>query len=203
MADPVSTQGKSRRRGRRLLVLASAGALLASVAAYVITEAAPSFAATSANVWLTTADQSNKLTQKPAVTFGTSRHRLGHHGQPEHHVPVHRRVRRSMTDASANNIWNSSARNTIMSNLFGSGGIGLSFLRQPIGTSDFSVQFYSLDDGAADPNLTRFSISRDQSYIVPLLQQAKSLNPGLSVMGSPWSAPGWMKNQRQHGWAAA
>jgi glucosylceramidase len=187
---PVSTR---RKPGRRLLVLASAGALLASGAAYVIAEAGPSFAATSANVWLTTADQSNKLTQKAAVTFGTAGSGSVITVNPNTTYQSIVGFGGSMTDAAANNIWNSSARNTIMTNLFGSSGIGLSFLRQPIGTSDFSVQFYSLDDGAADPNLTRFSVARDQSYIIPLLQQAKSLNPGLSVMGSPWSAPGWMK----------
>src|SRR5258707_1094904 len=106
MADPVSTQGKSRRRGRRLLVLASAGALLASVAAYVITEAAPSFAATSANVWLTTADQSNKLTQKPAVTFGTSGTGSVITVNPNTTYQSIVGFGGSMTDASANNIWN-------------------------------------------------------------------------------------------------
>jgi len=80
-----------------------------------------------------------------------------------------------------------------MTTLFSSSRIGLTFLRQPIVTSDVSNSFDSLDDGAADPNLNNFSIARDQAYTIPLLQQAKSLNPDLSVMGSPWSAPGWMK----------
>jgi glucosylceramidase len=192
MADHPFRIRPGTRRHRRYLMLAAA-ALFTSGAAYVVTDAAPSFAATTANVWLTTPDQSNELTQKTAVSFGT-----GGGGQV---ITVNPNVTyqsmvgfgASMTDASASNIWNSSARTSIMNNLFGSGGIGISWLRQPIGTSDFSVQFYSLDDGAADPNLTRFSIARDQSSIIPLLQQAKSLNPQLSVMGSPWSAPGWMK----------
>ena len=98
-----------------------------------------------------------------------------------------------MTDASAYDIWNSPSRTSIMNNLFSPSGIDLSFLRQPIGAADFSTSFYSLDDGAADPSLSRFSIAHDQSYLIPLLQQAKSLDPQLTFMATPWSAPGWMK----------
>ncbi len=64
----------------------------------------------------------------------------------------------SFTDAAAWNVFNSSQRNSIMNALFSpSSGIGLSFLRQPIGATDFSRSFYTYDDGAADPTLSRFS----------------------------------------------
>ena len=100
----------------------------------------------------------------------------------------------SFTDAAAWNVFNSSQRNNIMNALFNpSSGIGLSFLRQPIGATDFSRSFYTYDDGAADPTLSRFSIAHDQPYILPLVTQARSLNPRISIMGSPWSAPAWMK----------
>ena len=176
-----------------MLAAAATSALLLSGAGYAQVHTTSALAATSASVWLTTADQANKLTQKASVTFGTSGSGSVITVNPNTTYQTVVGFGGSLTDASASNIWNSPSRTTIMSNLFGSNGIGLSFLRQPIGTADFSNAFYSLDDGAADPNLTRFSISRDQSYIVPLLQQARSLNPSLSIMGSPWSAPGWMK----------
>jgi O-glycosyl hydrolase len=106
----------------------------------------------------------------------------------------------SFTDSSA---WlvgtrlDSRQRDAVMRDLFSSQGIGLSFLRQPMGSSDFAVNGnYSYDDrpaGQTDPTLTHFSIDHDRSYIIPVLKQARQLNPQLTVMASPWSPPGWMK----------
>ena len=86
------------------------------------------------------------------------------------------------------------------------GGIAINFLRQPIGSSDLAVTFYSFDDlcqqsakacttpaGQADPNLDHFSLAHDQEYILPLLRKALAINPGIHVMITPWSPPGWMK----------
>ena len=87
------------------------------------------------------------------------------------------------------------------------GGIALGFLRQPVGSSDLAVTFYSFDDlcqqtakacatpaGLSDPNLEHFSIAHDQEYILPLLRKAIAFNPDLHVMLTPWSPPGWMKS---------
>ena len=86
------------------------------------------------------------------------------------------------------------------------GGIALNFLRQPVGSSDLSVTFYSFDDlcqqstkacttpaGQTDPTLEHFSLAHDQESILPLLKQALAINPGIHVMLTPWSSPGWMK----------
>jgi len=103
----------------------------------------------------------------------------------------------SFTDSSASLVAASPLRNSIMTKLFDPNqGIGLDFLRQPVGASDFSTSLFSYDDlpsGQTDPNLADFSISHDDSYILPLLQQALSINPQVTVMATPWSAPGWMK----------
>jgi glucosylceramidase len=75
-------------------------------------------------------------------------------------------------------------------------GIGISFLRVPLGASDLARNHYSYDDqprGARDPELAHFSIDHDRAEIVPALRQALALNPAISVMLSPWSPPGWMK----------
>jgi glucosylceramidase len=85
-------------------------------------------------------------------------------------------------------------------------GIALSFLRQPIGSSDLAVTFYSFDDlcqqtakacttpaGQADPSLEHYSLQHDQEYILPLLKKAIAINPAIHVMLTPWSPPGWMK----------
>jgi glucosylceramidase len=85
-------------------------------------------------------------------------------------------------------------------------GIAISFLRQPIGSSDLAVTFYSYDDlcqqtdkacttpaGLTDPNLDHYSLLHDYAYIIPLLKKAVALNPSLHIMITPWSPPGWMK----------
>jgi len=76
-------------------------------------------------------------------------------------------------------------------------GIGLSFMRIPMGASDIAQSVYSYDDvpvGQTDPTLANFSIAHDQAYILPLIQQAKALNPQMKLMANPWSPPGWMKD---------
>lgn len=88
---------------------------------------------------------------------------------------------------------------TAMSNLFtrNGTGIGLSFMRIPMGASDIALSVYSYDDqpvGATDMNLAGFSISHDQAYILPIIQQAKGLNPQMMLVATPWSPPGWMKD---------
>jgi glucosylceramidase len=75
-------------------------------------------------------------------------------------------------------------------------GIGLSFTRQPMGSSDYARDFYTFDDmpaGSEDFSLSRFSIARDQEDIIPLVKYALRLNPELKLMSSPWSPPAWMK----------
>jgi glucosylceramidase len=74
-------------------------------------------------------------------------------------------------------------------------GIGLSFLRNPMGASDLARSVYSFDDnnGTADPTLANFSILHDQADIIPFLLLAKAANPQIKIMANPWSPPGWMK----------
>jgi glucosylceramidase len=76
-------------------------------------------------------------------------------------------------------------------------GIGVSFLRNPMGASDLARSDYSYDDvaaGSTDPNLTAFSLAHDEADILPLLRQAKAINPSIKMLGTPWSPPGWMKS---------
>lgn len=89
-----------------------------------------------------------------------------------------------------------SERNVLMQRLFGfeDGSAGISFLRMPLGASDLARNHYTYDDAASpDADLSGFSISHDLEYIIPVATQAKSINSGLKFLGSPWSAPAWMK----------
>ncbi|MGA8940099.1 MAG: carbohydrate-binding protein [Acidobacteriaceae bacterium] len=76
-------------------------------------------------------------------------------------------------------------------------GIGLSFMRVPIGATDIARSLYTFDDvptGQSDPTLANFSIAHDQTYILPIIQQAKALNPQMKLLATPWSPPAWMKS---------
>jgi glucosylceramidase len=107
----------------------------------------------------------------------------------------------SMTDSAAyllHQVVPAGNLSAVMSDLFtrNGSGIGISFIRNPMGASDIARSVYSFDDlaaGQADPTLANFSISHDQADVIPLLLQAKTLNPQLKIMANPWSPPGWMK----------
>jgi len=107
----------------------------------------------------------------------------------------------SFTDASAylmHQVLSESQRVELMRNLFSQDeGIGISFIRNPMGSSDYARFVYSYNDlpeGQTDEDLSEFSIAHDQESIIPLVKEALALNPNLKVMASPWSAPGWMKS---------
>jgi glucosylceramidase len=105
------------------------------------------------------------------------------------------------TDSSAAEISSlaTPTRTALMTGLFSRAGIGLNFLRVPIGASDFDVdgQAYTYDDappGGTDPTLRYFSIRHDELYILPLLRLALRINPNLITEASPWTAPVWMRS---------
>ncbi len=86
-----------------------------------------------------------------------------------------------------------SDRASLLHTMFGKDQHALGVGRIAIGASDYSTAAYSYDDGAADPELKRFSIDHDRDYVLPTLRAALSANADLFLYGSPWSPPGWMK----------
>ncbi len=108
----------------------------------------------------------------------------------------------AFTDSAAyllNEVAQKNELTSTMNDLFtrNGNGIGLSFMRIPMGASDIARSVYSFDDlpvGQTDPTLADFSIAHDQEDILPVITQAKTLNPGMKLMASPWSPPGWMKD---------
>jgi glucosylceramidase len=92
-----------------------------------------------------------------------------------------------------------SEKSALLQELFGNGenSIKVSYLRVSIGASDLSAEVFSYNDlptGQTDVNLTNFSLSKDTVDVIPLLQQILAINPSIKIMGSPWSAPVWMKD---------
>lgn len=78
-------------------------------------------------------------------------------------------------------------------------GIGISYLRVSIGASDLDDHVFSYNDlpaGQTDMDLLKFTIAEDQKYLIPVLKAILKLNPKIKIMGSPWSAPAWMKTNK-------
>jgi len=152
--------------------------------------------------WLTTPDRTAQLAEQKKTQFlpGT---RAGVATVTVDDTQRYQRVEgfgASMTDSSAYLLRQKLAPGQlegVMKALFSvEGGIGVEFLRNPMGASDLARYHYSYDDltgGAVDPELKSFSIDHDKEDILPLLRMAKALSPRIKMMGSPWSAPGWMK----------
>ena len=75
-------------------------------------------------------------------------------------------------------------------------GIGASYIRLSIGSSDMNDHVYSYDDmpaGQADPSLAKFSLAPDESTVIPVVKQILAIDPKIKILGSPWSPPAWMK----------
>jgi glucosylceramidase len=87
-----------------------------------------------------------------------------------------------------------SPRDELLNELFGATGMAFSVCRTCIGSSDYSRNIFSYDEGERDPQLARFSIAHDRDYILPTLRAARKINPDLFLLSSPWSPPGWMKD---------
>jgi len=109
----------------------------------------------------------------------------------------------ALTGGSAQHLEHMDAakRAALLRELFGIDGesIGISYLRISIGSSDLNDHVYSYDDlaaGEADPELTKFSLAEDQSALIPILKEILAINPRIEILGSPWSAPAWMKTNR-------
>jgi len=64
-------------------------------------------------------------------------------------------------------------------------------------SSDLDAEPFSYDDLPAgqteDLNLDHFSIAEDLVNLIPVLQEILAINPDIKIIGSPWSAPSWMK----------
>ncbi len=158
----------------------------------------------SVSAWLTTGDQSRLLARQADLRFTAA---AAASGMPVIDVDDGRRFQTvvgwgaAMSDASAYLIQTRlgpAQRESLLQELFGPPpGIGLSFVRIPMGASDFSRSHYSYDDrpaGEPDSTLAHFSIRMDRAEKLPVLQRAVAINPRLALVGSPWSPPAWMKS---------
>ncbi|MCP4288413.1 MAG: hypothetical protein GY792_28965 [Gammaproteobacteria bacterium] len=192
---------KLKRLFSLVIVLVGAFSMIALVVFAMPQQAAKVTAASGVDAWLTTGDRLQELDYQ-TVNFspGNGSHSL--------QIQVDRNTKYQQMEGFGAALPDSPAwlivhapditRSLVMSDLFSpTNGIGISYIRLPMGASDFVTgTHYTYDDlplGMTDTQLISFSIDHDQAYIIPVLKQALDINPQIKVMASPWSAPAWMK----------
>ncbi len=152
--------------------------------------------------WLTKPDKSALLEKQPAISFTKTKSKL-----QAITVDDSKQYQQMdgfgycLTGGSAQLISKMGSReqSALLRELFGddANSIGISYLRVSIGASDLDEYVFSYDDlpeGETDPELTKFSLQNDhRTGLIPLLKKILAINPTIKIMGSPWSAPVWMK----------
>ncbi len=163
----------------------------------------PPSATSGITAWITTGDRANLLQKQPNLIPFAS----GTNTNPTVEIDSTIKYQTvdgfgyTLTGGSAYHINRLSAaqKSSLLQELFGSNdnSIGISYLRVSIGASDLNAEVFSYDDmpaGQTDVNLTNFNLSKDTVDVIPLLKEILVINPNIRIMGSPWSAPVWMKD---------
>jgi glucosylceramidase len=79
---------------------------------------------------------------------------------------------------------------------YGPDGLQYNWTRIHMNSSDFALGNYTYVD-YGDQTLTTFSIDREKLYVLPVLKVILQQQPQLNILVSPWSPPGWMKDNQQ------
>jgi glucosylceramidase len=150
-------------------------------------------------VWIT--DDQRRLAAAPAIAWAEARAGKGTESIVLTREKKHQEVLgfgAAFSDASCYmfNQLSAGARAELFHTLFDPSEMGMNVCRTCIGSADSAATVYSYDEGDVDPDLKRFSIDHDREYILPILREARGVNPDLFLFSSPWSPPGWMKSNR-------
>jgi glucosylceramidase len=73
-------------------------------------------------------------------------------------------------------------------------GANFAYGRIPLGASDYSSSWYTLDDTAGDYAMEKFSIERDRQKLIPFIKEALKVKKDVHLWASPWVVPAWMKD---------
>ena len=154
-----------------------------------------------ARLWLTTADRSSLLAVQAPLHFKKKDADF-----PAIVVDDKKRYQQmdgfgfALTGGSAQLLMKMSQqrRSEVLHELFGTAGegIGVSYVRVSIGSSDMNDHAFTYDDlssGQTDESLRSFSLGPDATTVVPVLKEILAINSSIKILGSPWSAPAWMK----------
>jgi len=77
-------------------------------------------------------------------------------------------------------------------------GANFAYGRLPLGASDYSMSWYTLDDTAGDYAMDKFSIARDREKLIPFVKEALKIKPELHLWASPWVVPSWMMDSSKN-----
>ena len=159
--------------------------------------------ATEAEFWLTTGDQSALLVKQSALKFTDLKN-----SDPlivVNDQQIYQTIDGfgfTFTGGSAMliNSLPANQQDSLLKELFLSKnkGIGISYLRLSIGASDLSDAPFTYNDlpqGQTDLNQDHFSIAKEMKDMIPVLKKIVALNPSIKILGSPWTAPIWMKTK--------
>ncbi len=109
----------------------------------------------------------------------------------------------TLTGGSALHLHNmdNASRAALLNELFATDGnnIGVSYLRISVGASDLDEKVFSYNDlpaGETDVEISKFDLGYDKLYLIPVLKEILAINPKIMILGSPWSAPVWMKTNK-------
>jgi len=160
-----------------------------------------SYAQKSINWWLSSTDKAAMLTKQQPVIFkqlpateSTIKVNAGKRYQQMDGFGF------ALTGGSAQHMirMNAAERKKLINELFGTGDnqIGISYIRLSIGSSDLNDHTFSYNDipaGTTDVNLSKFTLAEDEKDVIPVMKEILAVNPKIKILGSPWSAPLWMK----------
>jgi glucosylceramidase len=158
---------------------------------------------TKADVWISTTDGSKKLSRETDIAIQEVRDLKGSniiHIDAAKSFQTIDGMGSSFEPATCFNLSKlaPAERDKTLKALFtGDSGINMNLMRICIGTPDFTgdawYSYCDLPKGETDTLLQKFSIEKDENYILPVLREALRIRPGLRFFASPWSPPAWMK----------
>lgn len=159
-----------------------------------------------AQVYETTGTKSSLLQQKdsaPITAFeGEDAHRQTVYVDSSKKYQSYIGYGASLTHASAYLLMQAdeATRNEILHELFSRDGANLSVVRIPVGASDYILgdTYFTCDDmptGQTDVALANFNLDHDAD-IIAVAKEIVKINPDVTFMASPWSAPAWMKGNQ-------
>jgi len=153
-------------------------------------------------VWLTTGDRASLLQPQTAVLNFA----IASNTNPTIEVDDAEKFQKidgfgyTLTGGSAGliNAMDEKSKDALLEELFSlkNNGIGVSYLRISIGASDLSADTFTYNElpaGQTDINQDKFSIAKEMTDLIPILKKIVAINPSISILGSPWTAPTWMK----------
>lgn len=107
----------------------------------------------------------------------------------------------SFTEASAYllNKVSPANRKKILDAYFSAEGANYSLTRTHIASCDFSLSNYTYAKVEDDLELKHFTIEDDRADLIPMIVDAQKISEeGFKIIASPWTAPPWMKDNKNY-----